>query len=75
MKTTYALPSLTTSSIDSVLCLLCVYSRFKVFADYEDYMKCQDKVSALYKVRSLSNTSMTVHLQSTEYAKTTYSTL
>ncbi len=24
--------------------------RFKVFADYEDYIKCQEKVSALYKV-------------------------
>lgn len=27
-------------------------SRFKVFADYEDYIKCQEKVSALYKVRA-----------------------
>lgn len=26
-------------------------SRFKVFADYEDYIKCQEKVSNLYKVR------------------------
>lgn len=26
--------------------------RFKVFADYEDYIQCQDKVSALYKVSS-----------------------
>lgn len=26
-------------------------SRFKVFADYEDYIKCQEKVNALYKVR------------------------
>lgn len=26
-------------------------NRFKVFADYEDYIKCQEKVSALYKVR------------------------
>lgn len=26
-------------------------SRFKVFADYEDYIKCQEKVSALYKVK------------------------
>lgn len=26
-------------------------SRFKVFADYEEYIKCQDKVSELYKVR------------------------
>lgn len=26
-------------------------SRFKVFADYEDYIKCQEKVSDLYKVR------------------------
>lgn len=25
--------------------------RFKVFADYEDYIKCQERVSALYKVR------------------------
>ena len=24
--------------------------RFKVFADYEDYIKCQEKVGALYKV-------------------------
>lgn len=28
----------------------CLVFRFKVFADYEDYIKCQDKVSALYKV-------------------------
>lgn len=28
-------------------------SRFKVFADYEEYIKCQDKVSELYKVRGL----------------------
>lgn len=26
-------------------------SRFKVFADYEEYIKCQERVSALYKVR------------------------
>lgn len=26
-------------------------SRFKVFADYEEYIKCQEKVSELYKVR------------------------
>ena len=26
-------------------------SRFKVFADYEDYIKCQEKVSELFKVR------------------------
>ncbi|XP_051257129.1 glycogen phosphorylase, muscle form isoform X1 [Dicentrarchus labrax] len=25
------------------------HDRFKVFADYEDYMKCQEKVNALYK--------------------------
>lgn len=24
--------------------------RFKVFADYEDYIKCQEDVNALYKV-------------------------
>ncbi|XP_027004769.1 glycogen phosphorylase, muscle form [Tachysurus fulvidraco] len=29
--------------------LLMHNDRFKVFADYEDYIKCQDKVSALYK--------------------------
>ncbi|XP_031428459.1 glycogen phosphorylase, muscle form [Clupea harengus] len=29
--------------------LLMHHDRFKVFADYEDYIKCQDKVSALYK--------------------------
>lgn len=28
------------------------FDRFKVFADYEDYMKCQEKVNALYKVCS-----------------------
>uniref|UniRef100_A0A8B9R782 Alpha-1,4 glucan phosphorylase n=1 Tax=Astyanax mexicanus TaxID=7994 RepID=A0A8B9R782_ASTMX len=26
-----------------------ILRRFKVFADYEDYIKCQEKVSALYK--------------------------
>uniref|UniRef100_A0A4W4HB06 Alpha-1,4 glucan phosphorylase n=1 Tax=Electrophorus electricus TaxID=8005 RepID=A0A4W4HB06_ELEEL len=29
--------------------MLMHHDRFKVFADYEDYMKCQEKVSALYK--------------------------
>uniref|UniRef100_A0AAR2LRQ7 Alpha-1,4 glucan phosphorylase n=1 Tax=Pygocentrus nattereri TaxID=42514 RepID=A0AAR2LRQ7_PYGNA len=29
--------------------LLMHHDRFKVFADYEDYIKCQEKVSALYK--------------------------
>uniref|UniRef100_A0A8C6TRB5 Alpha-1,4 glucan phosphorylase n=2 Tax=Neogobius melanostomus TaxID=47308 RepID=A0A8C6TRB5_9GOBI len=29
--------------------MLMHHDRFKVFADYEDYIKCQDKVSALYK--------------------------
>ncbi|XP_076131472.1 glycogen phosphorylase, muscle form [Alosa pseudoharengus] len=29
--------------------LLMHNDRFKVFADYEDYIKCQEKVSALYK--------------------------
>lgn len=29
---------------------LCLCCRFKVFADYEAYIKCQEKVSALYKV-------------------------
>ena len=32
---------------------VCVCVRFKVFADYEEYIKCQDKVSALYKVSSV----------------------
>lgn len=26
------------------------WPRFKVFADYEDYISCQEKVDALYKV-------------------------
>uniref|UniRef100_A0A8C6PNE9 Alpha-1,4 glucan phosphorylase n=1 Tax=Nothobranchius furzeri TaxID=105023 RepID=A0A8C6PNE9_NOTFU len=30
--------------------MLMHHDRFKVFADYEDYIKCQEKVSALYKV-------------------------
>uniref|UniRef100_A0A8C8A0J8 Alpha-1,4 glucan phosphorylase n=1 Tax=Oryzias sinensis TaxID=183150 RepID=A0A8C8A0J8_9TELE len=29
--------------------MLMHHDRFKVFADYEDYIQCQDKVSALYK--------------------------
>ncbi|MEQ2264687.1 hypothetical protein XENORESO_016201, partial [Xenotaenia resolanae] len=29
--------------------MLMHHDRFKVFADYEDYIKCQDKVNALYK--------------------------
>ncbi|XP_074427763.1 glycogen phosphorylase, muscle form-like [Larus michahellis] len=29
--------------------MLMNHDRFKVFADYEDYVKCQEKVSALYK--------------------------
>ncbi|XP_067084783.1 glycogen phosphorylase, muscle form [Osmerus mordax] len=29
--------------------MLMNHDRFKVFADYEDYIKCQDKVNALYK--------------------------
>lgn len=28
--------------------------RFKVFADYEDYIKCQEKVSALYKASEVT---------------------
>lgn len=31
--------------------MLMHHDRFKVFADYEEYIKCQDKVSELYKVR------------------------
>lgn len=27
--------------------------RFKVFADFEEYVKCQERVSELYKVREL----------------------
>ncbi|RVE60162.1 hypothetical protein OJAV_G00178030 [Oryzias javanicus] len=30
--------------------MLMHHDRFKVFADYEEYIKCQEKVSALYKV-------------------------
>lgn len=41
-------PSVTESpSFSKCVCPRC---RFKVFADYEDYIKCQEKVSALYKV-------------------------
>ncbi|XP_056140160.1 glycogen phosphorylase, muscle form [Lampris incognitus] len=29
--------------------MLMYHDRFKVFADYEDYIKCQEKVNALYK--------------------------
>ncbi|XP_027563459.1 glycogen phosphorylase, muscle form-like [Neopelma chrysocephalum] len=29
--------------------MLMNHDRFKVFADYEAYVKCQEKVSALYK--------------------------
>ncbi|XP_019941808.1 glycogen phosphorylase, muscle form [Paralichthys olivaceus] len=32
-----------------IINMLMHHDRFKVFADYEDYMKCQDKVNALYK--------------------------
>lgn len=31
-----------------------IICRFKVFADYEDYIKCQENVNALYKVCSYS---------------------
>lgn len=30
----------------------CFLHRFKVFADYEAYIKCQETVNALYKVRT-----------------------
>lgn len=36
--------------VDVVHVNLLVLCRFKVFADYEDYIKCQEKVNALYKV-------------------------
>lgn len=32
--------------------------RFKVFADYEDYIRCQERVSALYKVCSAASEVM-----------------
>uniref|UniRef100_A0A8C9SMY1 Alpha-1,4 glucan phosphorylase n=1 Tax=Scleropages formosus TaxID=113540 RepID=A0A8C9SMY1_SCLFO len=32
-----------------IVSLLMYHDRFKVFADYGDYIKCQEKVSALYK--------------------------
>ncbi|MEQ2211198.1 hypothetical protein XENOCAPTIV_005257 [Xenoophorus captivus] len=35
--------------------MLFKYDRFKVFADFEDYLKSQDKVSKLYQVTSASN--------------------
>lgn len=46
-----ALSVLTAPQTCSVSILsVCLCCRFKVFADYEDYIKCQEKVSALYKV-------------------------
>lgn len=38
-------PSMQMTAMLSFVC------RFKVFADYEDYIRCQEKVNALYKVR------------------------
>ncbi len=32
---------------------------FKVFADFEDYVKCQERVSELYQVRFASNSLFT----------------
>ncbi|XP_077361873.1 glycogen phosphorylase, muscle form [Festucalex cinctus] len=32
-----------------IINMLMHHDRFKVFADYEDYIKCQEKVNALYK--------------------------
>uniref|UniRef100_A0A665VBL6 Alpha-1,4 glucan phosphorylase n=1 Tax=Echeneis naucrates TaxID=173247 RepID=A0A665VBL6_ECHNA len=40
--------------------MLMHHDRFKVFADYEDYIKCQEKVSALYK-NSKEWTKMVIH--------------
>ncbi|TRY66671.1 hypothetical protein DNTS_008002 [Danionella cerebrum] len=40
--------------------MLMHHDRFKVFADYEDYIKCQDKVSALYK-NTKGWTKMVIH--------------
>lgn len=35
--------------------------RFKVFADYEDYIKCQEKVNVLYRVGKLSGLKSIAH--------------
>uniref|UniRef100_A0A8B9L565 Alpha-1,4 glucan phosphorylase n=1 Tax=Astyanax mexicanus TaxID=7994 RepID=A0A8B9L565_ASTMX len=43
-----------------VVNMLMNHDRFKVFADYEDYIKCQEKVSALYK-NSKEWTKMVIH--------------
>uniref|UniRef100_A0A673LH07 Alpha-1,4 glucan phosphorylase n=1 Tax=Sinocyclocheilus rhinocerous TaxID=307959 RepID=A0A673LH07_9TELE len=40
--------------------MLMRHDRFKVFADYEDYIKCQEKVSALYK-NTKEWTKMVIH--------------
>lgn len=32
--------------------------RFKVFADYEDYIKCQETVSALYRVSIIATLTL-----------------
>uniref|UniRef100_A0A673K6I5 Alpha-1,4 glucan phosphorylase n=1 Tax=Sinocyclocheilus rhinocerous TaxID=307959 RepID=A0A673K6I5_9TELE len=40
--------------------MLMHHDRFKVFADYEDYIKCQEKVSALYK-NTKEWTKMVIH--------------
>uniref|UniRef100_A0A8C1XU86 Alpha-1,4 glucan phosphorylase n=1 Tax=Cyprinus carpio TaxID=7962 RepID=A0A8C1XU86_CYPCA len=44
---------------DIVKMLMC-HDRFKVFADYEDYIQCQEKVSALYK-NTKEWTKMVIH--------------
>jgi len=43
-----------------IVTLLMHNDRFKVFADYEDYIKCQEKVNALYK-KPKEWTKMVIH--------------
>uniref|UniRef100_A0AAY5EEN1 Alpha-1,4 glucan phosphorylase n=1 Tax=Electrophorus electricus TaxID=8005 RepID=A0AAY5EEN1_ELEEL len=43
-----------------VVNMLMHHDRFKVFADYEDYIKCQDRVSTLYK-NTKEWTKMVIH--------------
>uniref|UniRef100_A0A4W6D1X9 Alpha-1,4 glucan phosphorylase n=1 Tax=Lates calcarifer TaxID=8187 RepID=A0A4W6D1X9_LATCA len=53
--------------------MLMHHDRFKVFADYEDYIKCQEKVNALYKVWSLIKNSLERCLIYLQYSNiTTY---
>uniref|UniRef100_A0A672ZH64 Alpha-1,4 glucan phosphorylase n=1 Tax=Sphaeramia orbicularis TaxID=375764 RepID=A0A672ZH64_9TELE len=52
--------------------MLMHHDRFKVFADYEDYMKCQEKVNALYKF-VLSITALKICLESSKQGQSSHS--